>query len=611
MRRKLVNYEVFDRIEKDSLSHAEYELTEAADVLADVLDAGPLSFRFFDNGKVVYDTGRGTHIHANFNITNESISFDDITELVVDTESQRKRLRECVSKMVEAIVDGNETEANLQFENYFKFFSAARKAGLSPMTESEQVVRYDSRQGKIVKWGHGGPKARGGFAAGRSAKQKLSRRKRNNPTKRFGEMRTRHRNEIGGVHKKVRLIKTGSSERRMMKEWANLCENVGQYCEFVTHGNNVQNVETQRNDVGEITSVKIPTSQSRNEGKILWLKYKTLKTDVKVLREAARGLAFNENFIKAVSKIKRLNNMSHNQELEESIGDLVKDHPNVLYLTQEELASTLKRALDNCGQTNFDDQTCQFMAEGILRVAHDAYTDRVERIAQLADAKLPGSTNESTDAYEQFQVIAKGFFPKLDEAMATEMQVYTDLYNALVEVRHLALASDNETVREDSTAYLVELKSVLEGTKTPTLELAAEVAEFLQTIIEANIEGASDNWNVSNSSYETINGEHPILSKKAKQAGHPGGFTGDWGDPAPVSDGASYKGHSDEMRSHSWGNKGGKDTWPSLSNPYVPKSGDYTMSGEPGVDKNSDSGLDQMHGDTWPELTNPYVPKSV
>jgi hypothetical protein len=609
MRRKLVNFEVFDRIEKDSLSRAEYELVEAQDVLADALESGPLSFRFFDSGKVVYDTDRGTYIHANFNITNEAISFNDITELVVDTESQRKRLRECVTKLVDAVVDGNENEANMQFENYMVLYKNARKAGVMLQTEAEDVVRFDSRQGKIVRWGHGGAKAKGGFAAGKSSKQKIARRNRNNPTNKFKEMSTRHKNKINGISKKVKLIKTGTSDN-MMKEWYNLSENVQSYVDFVQHGHNLRNAEVKTNDVGDVVTVKVPVTKVRNEGKILTLQYKTLKTDVKVLREAARTLAFNENFVKSISKIKRLNNMSHNTELEESIGDLVSKFPNVLYLTQDELSATLKKCLEHAGQTNFDDRTCLLMAEGILRVAHEAYTDRVARITTLSNSKLKNESD--VDAYEQFQAIVGKFYPQLDEAMATEMQVYTDLYNALVEVRHLALTSKNESVRNESTSYLNDLKSVLEGRVVPSLELAASVAEYLQTVVEGNMEGDSEEWNVSNTPHETIVGDHPILMKKAKQPGNPDNSPSDYDSTALVSDGKSYKGkEADEMRNHGWGNKGGKDTYPTLSNPYVPEPGDYTMSGEPGVDKNGDTGLGQMQGDTWPELSNPYVPKSV
>ncbi|MEL4402996.1 hypothetical protein AAEJ42_22445, partial [Shewanella algae] len=89
-------------------------------------------------------------------------------------------------------------------------------------------------------------------------------------------------------------------------------ENVQGYVDFIQHGHNARSAEVKTNDVGDVVAVKLPTSKVRNEGKILTLQNKTLKTDVKVLREAARTLAFNENFVKSVSKIKRLNNMSHN-----------------------------------------------------------------------------------------------------------------------------------------------------------------------------------------------------------------------------------------------------------------------------------------------------------
>jgi hypothetical protein len=55
-----------------------------------------------------------------------------------------------------------------------------------------------------------------------------------------------------------------------------------------------------------------------------------------------------------------------------------------------------------------------------------------------------------------------------------------------------------------------------------------------------------------------------------------------------------------------------KDMYPDLENPYVPKAGEFTLHGEPGVDKNWDKGLDMYQtDDTFPSLENPYVPKSV
>ncbi len=614
MRRKLVSLDVFDRIESDSLSQAEYELAEAANILAQNLESGPLTFAFFDDEKVVYETDHGTFIHANYTLKENALAFDDITELVIDQESQKKRLRECVKKMVEAVIDGNENEANLQFQNYVTEYMKARKSGATQVAE-EVVVRVDNRSGgKVTKQiGSSVDKRNAARAAWRKSRGKMlaARRRREVPSNKLKEKKKHQQNKLKGAFRKVNLIRTGKASK-MMKEWYNLCENVNGYLQFVENNIQAPQVDVKHNDQGDVTSVTMPTAKNRNEGKILSLQYKTLKTDVKVLREAARGLSFDEGFVKAVAHIKRLNNMTLNNELEESISDLVRKHPGVLYLTQEELAKVIGKALDHAGQVNYDDQTCAFMAEGILRVAHGAFTDRVNRIAMLAGAEVKAEGEQ--DEYQQFQAVIKDFYPKLDESLGTEMQVFTDLYNTLVDVRRLAMESDNSDVRDEATEYLTELKSVLEGKQQPALELAEEVAVWLQDLVENNLAGATDSWSVSNSTHHTIVGDHPQMAKNAKVPGNPGSHTGDWGDSAPVSDGKSYKGgEADQMRNHGWGNKGGKDTWPSLNNPYTPHPfGDYTMKGEKGVDKGTDDALGQDGGnDTWPSLQNPYVPREV
>jgi hypothetical protein len=611
MRRKLISLDAFDRIESDSLSRAEFELSEASSLLAQTLGTGPLSFGFFDDDKVVYETDNGTFVHAKYTLNESSVTFDDITELVIDTESQKKRLRECVSKMVEAIIDGNNTEADLQFGRYMEMFTAARRSGAVQDIAEEVVVRADNRSGKVKKW-------TGSNIAKKKAAEKLwrtkrgemvaKRRKRNLPSRKAEEMRQHKKNQQKGVFRKVSLIRTGKSERAM-KEWNQLSTHIAEYVTLLEHGSWLGHTAVKTTPAGDVTSVTLPTSQARNEGKILSLQYKTLKTDVKVLREAARGLIHNEEFVKAVALMKRLNNMSMANEFQESINTLVATFPNVLYLTQPELAKVLGKALDQAGQMNYDDESCNFMAEGILRVAADTFSERVTRLTSLAN----GQIKEGEDAYAQFQQIVSDFFPKLDESLATEMQVFTDLYNTLVDVRRLALESNNGLVRDEATAFLEELKAVVEGVKSPELDLAAEVAEWLQELVEANLPDTSEEMKVSNSPHDTVVGDHPDMAKKAKQPGIPGNYTGDWGDSAPVSDGKSYKGkEADEMRNHGWGNKGGKDVYPTLSNPYVPKPfGDYTMKGEPGVDKNSASGFSQIQGNTWPELTNPYVPKEA
>lgn len=610
MRRKLISIDAFDKIKSESLSNAESELMEASNLLAQTLGSGPLNFRFFDDEKAVYETEAGTFIHANYKLAENKLHFENITELVVDSDSLKKSLRGCVSKMVEAIIDGNETEANKQFENYCDLFCKARKSGVTQEISEEAVVRVDNRSGDVKKWKGTDPEkkkaAKANWAKNRS-KLVNKRHERENPSKKSEEGRKHEKNKQKGIFNKLSLIRTGKAKKKV-NEWNNLCENVSNYLNFVETNSWAGNSSIDTNENGDVVTVSIPTKHSRNEGKILSLQYKTLKTDVKVLREAARGLANNQDFCKAISLVKRFNNLSQNNELEESINKLVQVHPNVLYLTQPELAKIVGQALENVGQVNYDDQTCAFIAEGILRTAHSVYTDRVNRISSLANAP---KVEENEDAYATFQVAVSDFYSKLDEALGAEMQMFTDLYNTLVDVRRLALEANNESVRDVANDYLKDLHAVVEGGKAPELDLAEEVASWLQNLVEANLADASEDWAVSNTPYETEVGEHPQMAKNAKQAGNSGSYTGDWGDEAPVSDGKSYKGHSDEMRSRSWGNKGGKDTWPSLNNPYVPSSSDFTLKGEPGVDKNGGSSFGQEQGDTWPELQNPYIPKAV
>ena len=68
--------------------------------------------------------------------------------------------------------------------------------------------------------------------------------------------------------------------------------------------------------------------------------------------------------------------------------------------------------------------------------------------------------------------------------------------------------------------------------------------------------------------------------------------------------------NSKQLRDKAWGQEGGNDVFPSLNNPYIPKSfGNYTMKGEKGVDKEKgDFSADSK--DTFPKLNNPYVPQA-
>jgi hypothetical protein len=218
------------------------------------------------------------------------------------------------------------------------------------------------------------------------------------------------------------------------------------------------------------------------------------------------------------------------------------------------------------------------------------------------------------DKYAQFAETVDQFYPSLDETEQLDMQVFVDLYEAIRQVHVLAGQEHNEMVQNESSAQLDTLGAVIRQEIEPTLEIAQDASDWLVDLVETNLE--MGDWNVSNAPHQTVQGDHPDMAKKARQPYAPASdFTGNWGDAAPVSDGKNYRnGLADEMRNRSWSNIGSGETYPELSNPYIPKPfGTYTMKGDKGVDK---SGAGDMlsqtsNKDTWPELQNPYVPKAV
>ena len=289
---------------------------------------------------------------------------------------------------------------------------------------------------------------------------------------------------------------------------------------------------------------------------------------------------------------------------------IVNSWPEVLYATQGEISQVFNEALQTSGVKNFDDSTCDFMAEGILRKAHASYSEKVAQILHLASAS---KMEEGADAYSFFQKVVENFYPSLDEKFGLERKVFNDLYESLGFVYKKADRRGDKNLKNETSSYLNELAAVLNNEAKPDLQLAEEAAEFLSYIIETNLE--SGMWNVPNSPHESMNGDHPEMAKKAAHSYTPSkDFSGDYGDPSPAigSDDMKYNSgkNSKQLRDKAWGQEGGNDVFPSLNNPYIPKSfGNYTMKGEKGVDKEKgDFSADSK--DTFPKLNNPYVPQA-
>lgn len=613
MKRKLVQYEVFEEMKKGSLTSTIKELTEAGEHLSSVLGVEELILDSFDETRVVYNRGYGNYIQANYSIENGDVKFENVEEIIIDEDSEKAKCKELLSNVLEAVIDEDDIKANSSFEEYMKIASVQQKR---KMLDEAHVRLYGTRKEKgksgpkvEVRTGSKNPKkvwaARKGHILHKSSYKKGAIKRKGNLNRERARRKT-----LSRLHGRLSSLSGGkqySGKRKKMNEWANLSMNVFGYIDFVDNGHIWQESSVITNENGDLT-VTVPGSSKRNANKVIQMKTKGIMSDVKVLRETALRLRFNPRFCEAVATVKRFNNMSDNSALEEAIGNLIAKFPSVIYLAEQELAGIIGEALHSIAVTNFDDNTCTFMAEGILRMAHETYPDKVTRIRGLANAV----ENEAVkDRYEDFQKVATGFFKTVDESASTEMKIFEDLFDAITDIRQVAIDSNNETIKTEASELIEELDMVLSGQSPLDIDLAFDAADWVFNIVESNVEGGE--WNVNKTPHVTISGDHPNMAKLARHPYTPASdFSGNWGDPAPVSDGKSYRGGlADEMRGKGWGNMAGKDMDPDLRNPYLPDASDFTMKGEQGVDKDGEALGSWSSGDTWPDNVNPYLPASV
>jgi hypothetical protein len=611
MKRKLISFDAFKKIEEQSLTNAQEELIGAEDVLAKTLGVDDLKLFTFGESDVTYQAPDGTFVHANYKLGKEQLILESIEQLVIEQDSEKKTARQLLTNMVDALLENNDAKAGQLFENYLSMPFVRRELIVSEgfkVSVSKPTGTYSSLKGHkqsrnlVAKRTRSRNKTLGRLS--RSQKKQLSLKRGSASKKLGGSSNPRWRTYARKVKPAV------------IKEWGVLCKNVMGYLDYKEFGPVMAESYVQHDDKGNVTAVAMPTLQKRNEGKILTFNWKTLDHELKILRGNVKKLHEDQTFVKAMADLKRYNNISDNTSLEETLEAIVSRWPDVLYVTEDELAKQIAVALETANVSNYDDQMCQFMAEAILRTAHHAYTDRVKKIGTLAGSTedLTAEGKASEDPYKEFKQVAAKLYAQLDEAANSDLKVFSDLFKALHEVRRLAVDSGDEATRAEVENYMTHCEGILNRGLEADLNLAEEIANYLHDFVESNVDGAEGTWDVSNSDvYHTVSGDHPRMAWAAKQHDAvPSNHPGDWGGKAPVSDGKSYKnGLEDEMRNRSWGNHSGDDIYPSLKNPYVPKPfGDYKMKEKSAVDDGQSDWSRWQSGDTWPNLKNPYVPDS-
>lgn len=596
MKRKLIGYDAFEKIKSESFTGVYEELAAAADLLAETLGLDNLDVESFSNDSVLFETEDGEFVKADYKFGDGKVQFDNIEQVVINEAAENEKAREIVSKMIDSLVESDENTASGMLGEWFA------------LPRNKRILNESGRGKRQPAW----------LVAKRMKGKKASFKKKS-PAERNRAKAERKRVKLTGNERRVPVRKTVNGKvvttgwkkvaknkwgKKHMKEWTVLAENVLDFVDYSVNGPDLDSCNVLRKD-GEVVGVRIPTLKLRNEAKILRFDWKTMNTDVAVKRNSGKRLAENDEFSKEVAELKRLNALSDNEGFMEAVEKASTKFPNVIYLTEKELAGVVKNVLENSGATNFDDETCGFLAEALLRTVHENFVDTVAKIVKVSGAKL---NEEANDKYAEFKNVAEEFYAKLDEQSALEMQAFVDVYEALRQVHEAAKEENNGDVAEITSEHLDGLLPIVTGKADPDFDVLGEAAEWLYEIVEAS---NPENWGVD-TPVVSDTGEHPALLKKGKQTPYDSEKPGNTPEQHHTSDGKEVQGTAaKELANDGWSNIGGEGVYPSLENPYVPKSEVPKIVGEKDVDSDSDQLAHWGDNDTWPNLQNPYSKASV
>jgi len=569
MKKKLINFDVFKQLEKNSITNSERELSEASDIIANTLGQGYLDVFCVNENNVTFMNNQGDLVYANYEIANDYLVLENIEQLVVDKSTTEKNLRSSLEKMVDNILEDKMDEASLNFAEYF----------------STPMLRANLREGVIneVKKGGGLPPWLKAFKD-----KKAKKHKGDHADKKHDKKSKKDRFPKGRLHK------TGKKMHESKLNALNvLSNNVLEFVNFKESGNVFSDVSVRKDAQNNVVAMKVPTSKLRNEGRIVQSTSNKHNKFIQEARENAKRVMRESNWVRAVNDLKRLNAVNDNQALETTLENVAAAWPNLLFLTESELTSNIKVTLENSGAVNFDDNTCKFLAEGILRTAHKAFTDHVNKIYASA-----GSVSESND-YSDFAKVAEGVLARTDRDAKVETQVFSDLFRGLSEVYRVAERMGDEATKAETASLMSDVEAVLSGDEKENLRVAEEAALYLQTISEANLEGGE--WTPATPHVSDV-GDNPMIHKYPSVNGSPGANPGPF-KSSPFSDGKDVKvGVEDHYTSMK-----GADLFPNMENPYAPKAGEFKMKGEKSVGDDKDFGGYQT-ADTYPALKNPYIP---
>lgn len=570
MKKKLISFDAFKQIENNSVSNAEKELVEASEMLAKVLGKEKLDLHCINETNVTFMNQDGNLVQADYSFDGEKILLDNITELVLDEASVNTSSKGILESMIDNILDDKLEEASADFSKYF----------------SIPMLRSSMREGTINE-------------ATKSKKGKIPPQFLKN-IKKMKDKHGKKDHDDNGDEKETKFKKRkadGKVAECMKKPTVEalnlLANNVLEYVDFMENGNIFQNIRTQKDNAGDVVAVEIPSTKLRNEGKVHKMHMKASNAKVKEGRSCAMEATNSANWIRAVNDLKRFNALSDHTALQNAFENVAAAWPNLLFLTSGELASKINTTLENSGATNYDSDTCAFLAEGILRTAHRAFSEHVGKVFNMAGMPL-------SEDFNDFVAASDKVIPMINAEEENTMQVFSDLYRGLYEVYRTAEKLGDAYTKAEVGSMIYNVADILNKKQPVDLQVAEDAASYLKSLSEAiSLDGAE--WKVD-SPHVSLVGDNPAIHSLASvdgnPASHPGKFKG-----SPVSDGKSVK---VDVEDHYTAMKG-KDLYPDMGNPYAPKPGEFKMHGEKAPEDDKD--LTSYKGpDTFPNMKNPYIP---
>jgi len=293
MKRKLIDIDVINAIENKSINVAMKEINESCDILAKKLKTESLKVHCLSESEVTFVTPQNTYIHATYTLDNNNLLLENIKELVVNEESEKIANKKFITNMVDAILEDKKELASEMFESYIH------------MPLSKKVFKE-------------------GFGSKKSSK--------------INEETTKKSSEFDSVKNLFRKSK--------IEEFKAISENIQEFLNFKKGNPLFSSVSSSHDENNNVVSVKLPRLKLRNEGKVLSFNWKTPSAEVTYQRSGAKKVVKENNFLRAMNDLRRANAISDMKEVELTLENIVGAWPTLVYLTQNELASMIKEALE-------------------------------------------------------------------------------------------------------------------------------------------------------------------------------------------------------------------------------------------------------------------------